>query len=107
MTPPGPVARLLPDLPGGELTDGVVTLRPLTPDDAAFHATLASLPDVVATSVPPQAPDPEEVARRCVRSAARWLAGERVRPGHHRRADRCRRWARSGCTTRSRRPGRP
>jgi RimJ/RimL family protein N-acetyltransferase len=75
--PPGPVVRLLPDLPGGELTDGVVTLRPLTPDDAAFHTTLASLPDVVATSVPPQVPDPEEVARRCLRSAARWLAGER------------------------------
>lgn len=26
--PPGPTPRLLPDLPGGELTDGVVTLRP-------------------------------------------------------------------------------
>jgi RimJ/RimL family protein N-acetyltransferase len=54
-----------------------VTLRPLTRNDVAFHTTLTSLPEVVATSVPPQVPDPEEVARRCIRSAARWLAGER------------------------------
>ncbi len=76
--PPGPTPRLLPDLPSGELTDGVVTLRPLTPADAAFHGALCSLPDVVATSVPPQAPEPAEVQLRCVRSAARWLAGERA-----------------------------
>jgi RimJ/RimL family protein N-acetyltransferase len=76
--PAGPTPRLLPDLPGGELTDGTVTLRPLTAADAAFHGRLCSLPEVVATSVPPQAPDAEEVARRCTRSAARWLAGERA-----------------------------
>jgi RimJ/RimL family protein N-acetyltransferase len=76
--PPGPTARLLPDLPGGELTDGVVTLRPLTAADAPFHGALCSLPEVVATSVPPQAPEPAEVQLRCARSAARWLAGERA-----------------------------
>jgi RimJ/RimL family protein N-acetyltransferase len=76
--PPGPTARLLPDLPGGELSDGVVTLRPLTPGDAAFHAALCAQPDVVATSVPPQAPAATEVIRRCTRAEARWLAGERA-----------------------------
>jgi RimJ/RimL family protein N-acetyltransferase len=76
--PPGPVARLLPDLPGGELTDGVVTLRPLTAQDVAFHTTLASLPDVVATTVPPVRRDATDLARRCHRSLARWLAGEQA-----------------------------
>ena len=76
--PAGPTARLLPDLPGGELSDGVVSLRPLGPADVGFHNTLYTLPDVVATSVPPKPPDPAEVERRCVRAAARWLAGERA-----------------------------
>jgi RimJ/RimL family protein N-acetyltransferase len=76
--PPGPTARLLPDLPGGELTDGVVTLRPLTAADAAFHGALCPLPEIVATSVPPQRPEPAQVARRCARAPARWLAGERA-----------------------------
>jgi len=76
--PAGPVARLLGDLPGGRLTDGVVTLRPLGPADADFVHALHSLPDVVATSVPAVAPDLDEVALRCARAAARWLAGERA-----------------------------
>lgn len=76
--PPGPVPRLLPDLPGGELTDGVVSLRPLGPDDTDFLYALHSLPDVVATSVPPVAPDRQESVLRCARSGARWLAGERA-----------------------------
>ena len=76
--PPGPTPRLLPDLPGGELTDGVVTLRPLTADDVDFYAELHSLPEVVATSVPPVRPGSEEMVRRCSWSAAHWLAGERA-----------------------------
>lgn len=76
--PPGPVDRLLPDLPDGELTDGTVTLRPLTPGDIAFRQELASVPDVIATSVPPVPPDREESERRCTRSAALWLAGMRA-----------------------------
>jgi RimJ/RimL family protein N-acetyltransferase len=42
-----------------------------------MHA-LHTLPDVVATSVPPIAPDREEVALRCARAGAWWLAGERA-----------------------------
>jgi RimJ/RimL family protein N-acetyltransferase len=76
--PPGPTPRLLPDLPGGELTDGVVTLRPLTGDDIDFYAELHALPDVVATSVPPVPPSREEMVRRCAWATAQWLAGDRV-----------------------------
>lgn len=80
--PPGPVPRLLPDLPGGglrgELTDGMVRLRPLRPADApAIHA-LHQLQDVVASSVPPVAPDREEIELRCARAGTWWLAGERA-----------------------------
>ncbi|RZU52203.1 RimJ/RimL family protein N-acetyltransferase [Krasilnikovia cinnamomea] len=76
--PPGPTPRLLPDLPGGELTDGVVTLRPLTGDDIAFYTELHTVPDVVATIVPPVPPDAEEIRRRCAWAAAHWLNGDRA-----------------------------
>jgi RimJ/RimL family protein N-acetyltransferase len=80
--PAGPTPRLLPDLPGGPLrgalSDGVVLLRPLRAADApAIHA-LHQLPDVVASSVPPVAPDREEIELRCARAGTWWLAGERA-----------------------------
>jgi RimJ/RimL family protein N-acetyltransferase len=75
---PGPTPRLLPDLPGGALTDGVVRLRPWRPQDAAAIHALHQLPDVVASSVPPIAPDREEVELRCGRAGSYWLAGERA-----------------------------
>ena len=75
---PGPTDRLLPDLPGGELSDGVVRLRPLAPGDARFYAELHNVPDVVATSVPPVPPTDRDVTRRCAWAAAHWLAGERA-----------------------------
>jgi RimJ/RimL family protein N-acetyltransferase len=73
-----PVPRLLPDLPGGELSDGTVTLRPLGPGDAAFLAQLRSLPDVVATSVPAVAPTMADIQQRAGRAEAHWLAGTRA-----------------------------
>jgi RimJ/RimL family protein N-acetyltransferase len=76
--PPGPTPRLLTDLPGGALADGVIALRALGPADAEFLHALHTLPDVVSTSVPAVAPDREEVNLRCARSPARWLAGERA-----------------------------
>jgi RimJ/RimL family protein N-acetyltransferase len=76
--PAEPVERLLPDLPGGELTDGVVTLRPLVAADIDFYAELHSVPDVIATSVPPVRPSREQMVRRCSWSAAHWLAGDRA-----------------------------
>ena len=74
----GPIPRTLPDLPGGALTDGVVTLRPMAPTDAEFLYTLLNLPDVVATMVPPVAPDRIEAELRCARAESRWLIGERA-----------------------------
>ncbi|MEV4639189.1 GNAT family N-acetyltransferase [Actinoplanes sp. NPDC049548] len=76
--PPGPVDRLLPDLPGGELTDGVVTLRPLAESDVEFYAELHAQEDVVATSVPPIPPTPDEMRRRCAWAQSHWLAGDRA-----------------------------
>ena len=75
---PGPIERPLPDLPGGELTDGVVTLRPLGPADLAFYTELSCLPDVVATRVPPAPISRESLARRCAWAPAHWLAGDRA-----------------------------
>ena len=76
--PPGPVPRLLPDLPCGELTDGVVTLRPLGPADIDFYTELHAIADVIDTSVPPHQPSPEEVRRRCTWAESNWLAGTRA-----------------------------
>ena len=76
--PPGPTPRLLPDLPGGELTDGVVTLRPLNEGDVAFYTELHAIQDVIDTSVPPEPPTDAEVRRRCGCAAAHWLDGTRA-----------------------------
>jgi RimJ/RimL family protein N-acetyltransferase len=77
--PPGPSPRALPDLPSGQLTDGVVALRPLWTGDASDLLALRSLPEVVATSVPPVAPDVVENARRCGEAPSAWLAGREAR----------------------------
>ncbi|WP_052163132.1 GNAT family N-acetyltransferase [Actinoplanes utahensis] len=76
--PEGPTPRLLPDLPEGVLTDGVVTLRPLGASDIDFYTELHGIPDVVATSVPAEVKSAGEIHRRCTRSAAHWLAGQRA-----------------------------
>ncbi|MEV4748517.1 GNAT family N-acetyltransferase [Streptosporangium sp. NPDC049248] len=72
------VAPLLPDFPGGSLTDGVVRLRPLTPADAADYLALRNLPDVVRYSVPPEPHSAEDVAERCRAAGANQLAGRGV-----------------------------
>ncbi|MEU8657641.1 GNAT family N-acetyltransferase [Actinoplanes philippinensis] len=76
--PEGPAPRLLPDLPGGELSDGVITLRPLDETDVDFYTELHDLPDVIATSVPPEPRPAAEIRRRCLRAGAHWLAGSRA-----------------------------
>lgn len=76
--PPGPSRRVLPDVPRTGLTDGVVTLRPLRTADADHTYALRSLPEVVATSVPPRRPEPAEVARICALAESQWLAGARA-----------------------------
>ncbi|MPZ26606.1 MAG: GNAT family N-acetyltransferase [Micromonosporaceae bacterium] len=76
--PPGPSPRLLPDLPDGQLSDGVVTLRPLRTEDTDVMYALHTLPDVTVRSVRPVSPSRAEIQRRCAHSGARWLAGERA-----------------------------
>jgi len=39
---------------------------------------LHSLPDVVASRVPPVAPTARKIEQRCARAAAQWLAGTRA-----------------------------
>ena len=73
-----PVPRLLPDLPGGELSDGVITLRPLGERDVDFYTALHNVPDVIATSVPAEPKSADEINRRCSRAPAQWLAGDRA-----------------------------
>ena len=73
--PPGPAVRLLPDLPDGRLTDGVVLLRRLAPADAEAMHRLHTLPEVVANRVPPAAPTRATIERRCRQAESRWLAG--------------------------------
>ncbi|GIJ12944.1 GNAT family N-acetyltransferase [Micromonospora andamanensis] len=73
--PPGPLRRLLPDLPDGRLTDGVVMLRRLGPEDTEQTYRLHSDPEVVASRVPPGAPTRDEIERRCHGAESQWLVG--------------------------------
>jgi RimJ/RimL family protein N-acetyltransferase len=73
--PPGPTPRLLPDLVGGELSDGTVTLRPIGPDDADDVYRTHQLAEVVAAQVPPEPFSLDRAARRCAHAQANWLAG--------------------------------
>src|SRR6266536_3519936 len=76
--PPGPSLRLLPDLPGGELSDSTVTLRPLHAEDVEALYELHELPEVVAAQVPPEQVSRERLARWCARAENDWLAGTRA-----------------------------
>jgi RimJ/RimL family protein N-acetyltransferase len=73
--PPGPTPRLLPDLPGGELSDGVVTLRPIGVEDADDVHRTHQLPEVIAARVPPEPLSMDQAVRRCAHAEANWLAG--------------------------------
>jgi RimJ/RimL family protein N-acetyltransferase len=73
-----PTPRRLPDLPGGQLIDGVVVLRPVTAADVAVAHELYNRPEVVSSSVPPLAPSLEQVAARFATEEASWLAGDRA-----------------------------
>ncbi|MEH1165559.1 GNAT family N-acetyltransferase [Micromonospora sp. CPCC 205539] len=77
--PPGPAARLLPDLPDGVLTDQVVALRRLAPDDAEMMYRLHSRPEVVANQAPPVPPEWAAIERRCRLAESGWLTGDIAR----------------------------
>ncbi|SDD44691.1 GNAT family N-acetyltransferase [Glycomyces harbinensis] len=73
---PGPAPRVLPDLPGGTLSDGVVSLRPLAPDDFEAHLRHRSNPDVYAGAALPLPPSVDEAREFCEwRAAVDWLRG--------------------------------
>ncbi len=74
----GPATRLLPDLPGGALRDGDVTLRPMGPADVDDVLALKNLPDVRARALLRHERSREEVERECAGAASRWLAGARA-----------------------------
>ena len=76
--PPGPAPRLLPDLPAGQVSDGTVTLRRLTPADVDDVYRLQSLPEVVAGQVPAEPRGRDDIVRRCARAEAAWLAGHQA-----------------------------
>ncbi|MDI1460522.1 GNAT family N-acetyltransferase [Catellatospora sp. KI3] len=71
------VAPGLPDLPGGQLTDGHVVLRRVTPADADDIFALQSLPEVAKTNLGGPI-TPEFMRFRCERAESEWLAGARA-----------------------------
>lgn len=74
--PPGPVPRAIPDLPDGELTDGVVTLRMLRAEDFESHFAHRGLAEVWQRNVPPVPPDRDFTEKICAFGAAeQWLHG--------------------------------
>ncbi|MDG4793162.1 GNAT family N-acetyltransferase [Micromonospora sp. WMMD1082] len=73
--PPGPSTRPLPDLPGGRLTDGVIMLRRLGPEDGDETYRLHIDPEVVQSRVPPVPAARDEVDRRCRAAEGQWLVG--------------------------------
>jgi RimJ/RimL family protein N-acetyltransferase len=74
--PPGPAPRLLPDLPDGRLSDGVVELRRLSPADADDVVALRALPEVAATTF---GEGRNAAARICVEAESEWLSGRVAR----------------------------
>ncbi|GII82030.1 hypothetical protein Ssi03_00200 [Sphaerisporangium siamense] len=72
--PGEPQRSYLPDLPGGELTDGVVRLAPLTMDDVDAYQEMAAEPDSYVHSVPPEPPPREHTEHRCRYTATWWRA---------------------------------
>ncbi len=68
----------LPFFPGGELTDGVVRLTPLTLADAGDYHAVASVPDVYGHHVPPEPPEYAECVERCRYGRHLWLAGHQA-----------------------------
>lgn len=68
-----PVASRFAALPRGDLGDGVLTLRPLVPEDAADLLAQEADPLTVATGFTGSAPTAEAVRRRADRGALDWL----------------------------------
>lgn len=70
-------APYLPFFPGGQLTDGVVRLSPLTVEYAESFAAMLADPSVRVWSFTPP-PTLEESVRRCRYTGFYWLSGQRI-----------------------------
>jgi RimJ/RimL family protein N-acetyltransferase len=71
-----PLVRVLPDLAGDALTDGIVALTPLRADDADDMFAISQLPEVIATTVALTPPTIERCRKRCAEAGYRWLLGQ-------------------------------
>ncbi|MFI0422708.1 GNAT family N-acetyltransferase [Spongiactinospora sp. 9N601] len=76
--PGEPVRPYLPFPPGGELTDGVVRLVPITAQDAPGFYAMMNDPQVLKYHVAPETPPLAEITARCRMTGTWWLAGERA-----------------------------
>jgi RimJ/RimL family protein N-acetyltransferase len=76
--PDGPAPRPFPDLPAGELRDGVVRLRPRDPDDAVVLTETSADPESQrwSTRAAPFTIELQHVAIE--RAESEWLTGERI-----------------------------
>ncbi|MFE3450220.1 GNAT family N-acetyltransferase [Nonomuraea sp. NPDC059194] len=75
---PGEAAgQYLPFLDGGELSDGVVRLRPMAPGDAGDYRAMVGDPSVSRWMVG-TAPTAEAAERRCRYTGYWWLSGQRA-----------------------------
>ncbi len=72
---PGPVRRLLPDFPGGVLTDGVVNVRPLRPTDVDDYLAIYELPEVAESTIGGEMTS-DEAYRKCHTAESAWLSGD-------------------------------
>ncbi|MCP2326715.1 RimJ/RimL family protein N-acetyltransferase [Hamadaea flava] len=73
-----PVPPGLPPLPGGQLTDGVVTLRPQRTQDAADLLALFTLPEVAETNFGDTEVTLANMTAKAARVGSLWLAGDRA-----------------------------
>ncbi|NUT04417.1 MAG: GNAT family N-acetyltransferase [Hamadaea sp.] len=73
-----PVPPGLPPLPGGQLTDGVVTLRPQLTQDADDLMALFSLPEVAETNFGDTELTLANLTAKAARVGSLWLAGDRA-----------------------------
>lgn len=74
---PGPAPRALPDLPGGSISDGVIRLRRIGPDDVDSYFDINQFPEVRRVHLGPNITRGVAL-ERCHEAESAWLAGERA-----------------------------
>lgn len=77
--PTGRTPRVLPDLPDGRLTDGVVSLRPMSGRDAAAVQEAWNTPDIARSTVRRGSSTLADAERFARGAYSQWLAGTAAR----------------------------